>query len=61
MIPFWFWFLTATIGLGSIAISTYVVVFMKIAEIDADERSKAAERHARLLNEGKDPIAPAPS
>jgi hypothetical protein len=41
MIPFWFWFITATVGLGAIAISSYVVVFMKIAEIDAYERSKA--------------------
>ncbi len=53
MIPFWFWFLTTAIGLGSIAVSTYVVVFMKIAEIDAHERTKSAERHARFLNEAK--------
>jgi len=42
MFPFWFWFLTATVGLSAIAISSFVVVFMKIAEIDAAERSKSA-------------------
>jgi len=40
--PFWFWFLTATVGLGAIAISSFVVVFMKIEEIDAAERTRAA-------------------
>jgi hypothetical protein len=40
MFPFWFWFLTTTVGLGAIAISTFVVVFMKIGEIDAYERSR---------------------
>ncbi len=38
--PFWFWYVTATIGLGSIAISGYVVVYMKIAELDARERRR---------------------
>jgi hypothetical protein len=35
--PFWFWFITTTVGLGSIAISTFVVVYMKFAELDARE------------------------
>jgi len=43
MIPFWFWFLTATVALGAIAISSYVVIFMKLAELDKYERSKTAE------------------
>jgi hypothetical protein len=40
MFPYWFWFLTTTVALSAIAISTYVVVFMKIAEIDARERAR---------------------
>ncbi len=44
VIPFWFWFLTATVALGAIAISSYVVIFMKLAELDKAERSKAAAR-----------------
>jgi hypothetical protein len=43
MIPFWFWFLTATVALGAIAISSYVVIFMKIAELDKYERSRTAQ------------------
>jgi hypothetical protein len=46
--PFWFWFVTTTIALGAIAISSYVVVFMKIAEIDAYERSKSAAGHTEI-------------
>ncbi len=41
MIPFWFWFLTATVALGAIAVSSYVVIFMKLAELDKHERGKA--------------------
>ncbi len=42
MIPFWFWFLTATVALGAIAISSYVVIFIKLAELDKHERTKTA-------------------
>jgi hypothetical protein len=42
MIPFWFWFLTTTVALGAIAVSSYVVIFMKLAEVDKTERSKTA-------------------
>ncbi len=46
MLPFWFWFITATIGLGSIGISAFVVTFMKLAELDAREAAaKAIEAH----------------
>jgi hypothetical protein len=38
--PFWFWFVTATIGLGSIAASGFTVIYMKMAELDASERSR---------------------
>jgi hypothetical protein len=48
MFPFWFWFLTTTVALGAIAISSYVVIFMKIAEIDASERAKSAAGHAPI-------------
>ena len=44
MFPYWFWFLTTTVALGAIAISTFVVVFMKIEEIDAYERSRRFPR-----------------
>jgi hypothetical protein len=42
MIPFWFWFLTATVALGAIAVSSYIVIFMKLAELDKHERTKIA-------------------
>ena len=44
--PFWFWYVTATLGLGSISIAGYVVVFMKIAELDAKH---ARERTTKTL------------
>ena len=44
MIPFWFWFLTASVALGAIAISSFVVIFMKMAELERDERAKTAAR-----------------
>jgi hypothetical protein len=40
MIPFWFWFLTATVALGAIAVSSYVVIFMKLSELDKAELAK---------------------
>jgi hypothetical protein len=47
LIPYWFWFLTATVGLGSIAISSFVVVFMRIEEIDRYEHERlVAQRDA---------------
>jgi hypothetical protein len=42
MMPFWFWFLTATVALGAIAVSSYVVIFMKLSELEQYERAKAA-------------------
>lgn len=42
MIPYWVSFFTATAALGAIAISSYVVIFMKLAELDKSERSKIA-------------------
>ncbi len=49
MIPFWFWFLTTTVALGAIAISSFVVVFMRIEEIDRREHARfIARREAHL-------------
>lgn len=41
MLPYWFWLLSASGTMIAIAISAYVVIFMKIAELDKRERVAA--------------------
>lgn len=38
MIPYWVWFFTTSIALGAIAISSFVVIYMKYAELEKEGR-----------------------
>lgn len=43
-LPFWAWYVTMVVGVGSISIAGFVVIFMKIAELDERYRPKREDR-----------------
>jgi hypothetical protein len=40
VLPYWFWLFTASAGVLAIAISAFVVTYMKMSELEAAERKK---------------------
>jgi hypothetical protein len=46
MMPYWFWYITATVGLGAIGVSALLVMYLKADEVYAAERAATARGRA---------------
>jgi hypothetical protein len=46
VMPYWFWFITATVGLAAIGVSALLVAYLKADEVYAAERAATARGRA---------------